>query len=366
MTMTAPLKRDMIGPDATPVAPAVGRAVAAERPTIIILNKQELLGEALQRVPAYRALRFAFPDHRIVCLAQGPSAFATSLAPIRHLFMDDTVPDSIKSGTPMELRRLARNFGPLDIVMDLRSNLRLIASWLAFYPAAPRYVANGSLLTTRKGVRGFAEVRPQSHAERYHRMAEIVAGRRLPFDPGLPVLPEADAIARRLLPDGARYFGFAGIPHTANKAWPRERLAPIAGHVRDLGLTPVVLLGKDESEERDWYAANLPGAIIISLADAGGDAGLLVWILHAAAGRLAGALSSENGLGHLVACTGVPLITLAGPTNPIRWRPLTRFWWPVRAQDFGGDKMADIPVDAVAATVTAMIRSREGRAARYA
>jgi ADP-heptose:LPS heptosyltransferase len=359
--MTAALKRQELGTDAAVAAlpQDAAMAEAGARPTVIVLNKQELLGEALQRIPAYRALRLAFPEHRIVCLAQGPTAFADAFASVRGLFMDETVPASIRSGNPLVLRRLAQSFGRIDVVIDFRSNLRLVASWFAFYPVARRYIANGAGLTTRKGVRGFAEVRPQSHAERYHRMVEIVAGRRLPFDPGLPVLPEAEALARRLLPDGGRYFGFAGSPKGSFKSWPRERLVPVAAHVRQLGLTPVVLLGKDETSERDWYAANIPGAVIIDLADAGGDPNFLVWVLHAAAGRLAGCLANENGLGHLVASTGVPLVTLAGPTNPIRWRPLTRSWWPVRAQDFGSEKMADIPVAAVEEAVTAMIGSRE-------
>jgi ADP-heptose:LPS heptosyltransferase len=363
--MTAALKREMLDAQAVAAAtpPAAAVSATAMQPTVIVLNKQELLGEALQRIPAYRALRHAFPGHRIVCLAQGPTVFTGPLARVRPLFMDETVPDALSSGNPATLRRLARSFGPLDVVIDLRSNLRLVGSWFAFYPVAPRYIANGPGLTTRKGTGGVMEMRAPSHAERYHRMAELVARRRLPFDPSLPVMPAAAKVVARLLPAGGRYFGFATGPRDSFKAWPRDRLAAVAGHVRALGLTPVVLLGRDESVERDWYAANVPAAIILDLTTADGDADFLFWIIHAAAGRLEGCLANENGLGHLVACAGMPLITLAGPTNPVRWRPLTRSWWPVRAQEFGGEGMSDIPVAAVERTISAMIGSRLAGAA---
>jgi ADP-heptose:LPS heptosyltransferase len=366
--MTAALKREVLDAQAA-VAAAPAAAVLPEittQPTVIVLNKQELLGEALQRIPAYRALRYAFPGHRIVCLAQGPTAFTGPLARVRPLFMDDTIPRSLKSGNPIALRRLAQSFGPLDIVIDLRSNLRLVGSWFAFYPVARRYIANGAGLTTRKGTGGVMEMRPPSHAERYHRMVELVARRRLPFDPSLPEMPAAAEVAARLLPPGRRYFGFATGPQASFKAWPRDRLVPVVEHVRALGLTPVVFLGQDESVERDWYAANMPAAIILDLTTANGDGDFLFWILHAAASRLEGCLANENGLGHLVACAGIPLVTLAGPTNPVRWRPLTRSWWPVRAQEFGGDGMADIPVAGVERTISAMIGSRLAGAARTA
>jgi ADP-heptose:LPS heptosyltransferase len=361
MGMTAPLKLESLDARMATSAAAPTAAIPAEvapRPTVIVLNKQELLGEALQRIPAYRALRYAFPGHRIVSLSQGPTAFVGPLAPIRPLFMDDSLPDCLTSGNPLTLRRLARTFGPLDVVIDLRSNLRLIGSWLAFYPVAPRYIANGAGLTMRKGTGGVLEMRAPSHAERYHRMVELVARRRLPFDPSLPEMAPAVEAAARVLPPGRRYFGLATGPQESSKVWPRDRLLPVAAHLRALGLTPVILLGRDESVERDWYAANLPDAIILDRTTASDDGDFLFWVLHAAAGRLEGCLANENGLGHLVASAGTPLITLAGPTNPARWRPLTRSWWPLCAQEFGGDKMTDIPVSAVEKAISALVGSR--------
>jgi ADP-heptose:LPS heptosyltransferase len=161
------------------------------------------------------------------------------------------------------------------------------------------------------------------------------------------------------LPQGERYFGIAAGPMTSKKSWPRQGYIALAAQIRALGLRPVFLLGTDEVEQRGWFERNVPGAIVIDLQAARGDAMYLFWLLHACAGRLAGCVANESGLGHLVATRGIPLLTLAGPTNAPRWKPLTSAWWLLRAQDFGSNDVAAIPVEAVEEAIGAMVRWNE-------
>jgi ADP-heptose:LPS heptosyltransferase len=331
----------------------------AERPTVIILNKQELLGEALQRVPAYRALRLAFPGHRIVCLSRYDSQFAKGLAAVARLFLDDCLTYQPIDGLPSRVRELARSFGPLDVVIDIRSNLRVLGSALALYFAAPRYIANGVGFFIRKGVRLGVEKRGYSHAERYHRMVEIAAGRSLPFDGGLPVQPREDVVAHEVLPDGGAYFGIATGPIGSVKTWPLDGYVQVAAEIRERGLRPVVLLGRDEAEQRPWFERNVPDAVIVDAQLARAHDCDLLWLLHAAAGRLIGCVANENGLGHLVAARGVPLLTLAGETNARRWKPLTPVWRVIDAGDFDASrKIGAIPPEAVAQAIGEMVASR--------
>ncbi len=330
-----------------------------DRPTVIVLNKQELLGEALQRVPAYRALRQAFPGHRIVCLSRYDSQFANGLAAVAPLFLDDYLTYQPIDGRPSRVRKLARSFGPLDVVIDTRSNLRVLGSALAFYFAAPRYIANGVGFFLRKGVRLGVEKRGYSHAERYHRMVEIVAGRRLPFDGGLPTQPKEDAHARRILPNTAAYFGIATGPLGSVKTWPLEGYVKVAASIRQRGLRPVVLLGRDETDQRPWFEQNMPDAVIIDAQVARAHDCDLLWLLQAAAGRLVGCVANENGLGHLVATRGIPLLTLAGETNARRWKPLTPYWRLINAGEFHASrKISAIPPEAVAQAIAEMVASR--------
>ena len=71
-------------------------------------------------------------------------------------------------------------------------------------------------------------------------------------------------------------------------------------------------------------------------------------------------VATEAGLGHLVATRGIPLVTLAGPTDPVVWRPVTPLWWLVRAQDFGSDRMEAIPVEAVTRALADALRWEAG------
>jgi ADP-heptose:LPS heptosyltransferase len=330
-----------------------------DRPTVIILNKQELLGEALQRVPAYRALRHAFPDHRIVCISRYDSQFANALSALGRLLLDDCLTYQPIDESPSRLRRLARSLGPLDVVIDTRSNAHLVNSVLALYFVAPRYVANCSGFFIRKGVRLGLEMRGYSHAERYHRIAEMVAGRRLPFDGRIDAQPHEDIHARQILPDGASYFGIATGPIGSFKTWPPEGYLKVAACIRERGLRPVVLLGKDESDQRGWFERNVPDAIVVDQQVARARGCDLLWLLHAAAGRLIGCVANENGLGHLVATRGIPLLTLAGETNARRWKPLTPFWRVINAEDFDASRrIGAIPPEAVANAVAEMIAWR--------
>lgn len=327
-----------------------------QRWTILVLEKQLLLGDALQHVPAYRALRFAFPDRRIVSLSRRESTFNTSLAPIRHLFVDEAATDQPIDEPVSRQRSLADGFGPLELVLDFRSSTRAMTSFFAFAGKAKRYIANAPGYVLRKGLAFGVETRPASNAERSHRLVEIAAGCNLPFDSSIPALASADAQAAAILPGGARYFGIATGPVGSVKSWPRDRHVAVASAIRALGYKPVILLGTHEADQRAWYEQNIPDATIVDVRVAGGDGAYHLWLLHSVAARLAGCVANENGLGHLVASRGIPLLTLAGPTNPFRWRPLTPQWWVRRAQEFGSDSLAAIPAEAVSETIALMAR----------
>ena len=344
------LKDRKVAVTASPV-----RASRSSRPVLLLLEKVLLLGDAILRVPAYRALRNAFPKHRIVGLSPHQSAFKSVLSQVSHLFMDDWQVDPAILGGRKQQREFARAFGPVDIVLDFRANPRSLASFAAFAPVARRYAANGVGFFLRKGIPLGLEARPPYHAARFHRLAELIAGRRLPYDFTLPHLPEAEAQASRLLPKSQRYFGIAGGPDTKAKTWPRDRQIVVADKMKSLGLRPVILLGVEESDQREWYAQNIPDALVVDLKSAKGDPAYLFWLLQSVAGRLTGCVASENGLGHLVATRGIPLLTLAGPTNPIVWRPVTPLWWLLRAQDYGMDAVWAIPPSAINETITQMV-----------
>jgi ADP-heptose:LPS heptosyltransferase len=63
--------------------------------------------------------------------------------------------------------------------------------------------------------------------------------------------------------------------------------------------------------------------------------------------QLRAAVSNDSGTGHLFAVGGVPVVILYGVTAPKKFQPMTYRLTIIRAQDFGGREMRDIPIEAV-------------------
>jgi ADP-heptose:LPS heptosyltransferase len=339
-------------------------AAQCNQQAIVILQRDERLGDAITHLPAYYALRHAYPRHRIVGLFARETVLQTSLARVGPMFFDE-----IHVGLPLDVesRILARRLdqiGNVDVVLDFRANRRAVYGFVGARGRARHFLGNVSGYALRFGVPGLAERRPAQNIRRYHRMVEIVAGRELPYDYRLPPCAAAEEQAAALLPAGRRYVGLAMSAPGSGKEWPLERFVAVATGIAKLGLCPVFLLGPRESSMRERIRAAMAEALVIDLAAAGNDAGYLPWLFLAAADRLTAIVAVESGIGHLVATRDIPVLTLAGPTNVRRWRPVTPFWWLVRAQDFGSSKMEAIPLEAVRHALADMLRFAEARVQR--
>ncbi len=335
-----------------------------EQPAIVILQRYEALGDAITHLPAYYALRHAYPQHRVVGLFARETVFQSSLSLVRPLVFDE-----IRCGVPLDhgSRELAEHIdsvAAVDTVLDFRANRRALWGFIGSYGRTPRFLANVAGYALRFGIAGFAERRPAENIRRYHRMVEIVAGRQLPYDYRLPQLRAAQERAAALLPAGPRYFGLATSGPGTAKEWPLDRFVAVSTYLVERGLHPVFLLGPLESGLRDTIGTAVPEATFIDMAAAGNDATYLPWLFLAAADRLTGIVATEGGIGHLVATRDIPVLTLAGPTNVRRWKPVTPFWWLVRAQDFGASAMDAIPVEAVQRAIADMLRWADSQAQR--
>jgi ADP-heptose:LPS heptosyltransferase len=155
------------------------------------------------------------------------------------------------------------------------------------------------------------------------------------------------------LPDGRRYVGIAHGSREARKNWPLSRFCEVAAALLAQGLTPVFFLGPMEQAPATEIEAAVPGAVVITgqgLASRDLDG------LIAQGQRLTLLLANDNGVGHLLGAAGVPVVSLFGPTDPARWRPIAPANHVVRAQDFGGEDLTAIPASAVIEAVLAMAR----------
>ena len=105
----------------------------------------------------------------------------------------------------------------------------------------------------------------------------------------------------------------SGSPH---KCWPVERYLQLARRLGELGARPRIVLGEVEAET--WPAAQIDAFAaagelhrptdLLGLLDSFRGAGVFV--------------GNDSGPGHLAGILGIPTVSLFGPTDPARWRPL--------------------------------------------
>jgi ADP-heptose:LPS heptosyltransferase len=242
---------------------------------------------------------------------------------------------------PWRLKKLP----PFGLVFDSRSRgltvlyARLLLSHRGFYTCLPGY-----LFTDGKKPAGG---RPRGVAQRMLTLIEMATGRPADWRGSMHVSrPAADAAAARL-PAGPRYVGLAPGSREGRKNWPLGSFVALARALEARGHTPVMLIGPQEREALAVFRAGVPNALFPEAEPL--DPALGVKRLEfavALAHRLAAAIANDSGIGHLLGAVGTPLVSLFGPSDPLRWAPFTERGVVVRAQEFGGTEMSAIPVDA--------------------
>ncbi len=181
-------------------------------------------------------------------------------------------------------------------------------------------------------------------------LLELASGKEFPSPQTLDLdlgQDLADAAAG-LLPDGPVYIGFAPGSGGPPKCWPLENFISLAQRQAAQGRVPVFLLGPKEPGWQDQIKTAVPEALF-PLQDEGVQAayGFSPMLTIAISKRFAAAVSNDSGAGHMFAVGGRPVVILYGVTAPKKFQPMTDKLTIVRAQDFGGPEMRNIPVESV-------------------
>ena len=277
-----------------------------EAPARIGVIKPCCIGDCVMTLPTLDSLAAAFPAAELRVYV-GPHSRAVFEQ--RDRWELQTIPDRI---TPAAATRLAITVRQdrLDLVVVLERSRLLRAA-----------------LDTLAGARvaAVAIVRPEV---RHESVAYLDVLRALAIEPSVtaPALtptPQEVETARQLLarwprpvilhPGGAENPG-ATMP---DKRWPADRYAALARSLEADG-HPVVFSGGPGDREvvgRIIAAAgllpdrSLAGRVDLALAPA----------VVAQAGLFVG---GDTGMSHIAAAAGAPVVTIFGPTNPRRYRPL--------------------------------------------
>jgi ADP-heptose:LPS heptosyltransferase len=244
-------------------------------------------------VPALRALRATYREHRLVLAA--PAA----IAPLAQL--SGSVDDVVDAGPLQPLPRALRR---ADVAVNLHG--KGPQSHRVLHAAEPRRLI------------AFAS---EGHGGPAHRDDEHEVARwcRLLEESGIPANPDALDLPHPPWPGPAGTAG-ATVIHpgaaSASRRWPAERWAQVARAERALGHR-VVLTGTKEERPVAEDIAQLAGLPPLAVLAGATDLRLLAAIV-ASAERV---LSADTGIAHLAIAFGTPSVTLFGPTPPALWGP---------------------------------------------
>ncbi len=313
--------------------------------TICVYVGLDAFGDGLMKLPFLRALRRAFPRARVTWLAgKGRSAFAHDLAPLAAGLIDEVVEDAGIGSRPGEVFSRPLPGRRFDLLIDTQR--RVLTTLIT------RRIAHGQFIS---GAAGFllSDVKPKlpyrKPAAMVRQMLDLVAvASGKPAEPDAPLALDAaiERAAAEILPPGPVYVGLAPGAGGREKCWPLAKYIALASELALDGAVPVFILGPNEAE---WIAPCrvVAGAVLPLQLAAGRGIATTPMLTIALARRMQAAVANDSGGGHMLAAGDVPLVSLFGPTSPEKFAPLCKRLAVLRAQDFGGDDMNRIPVDAV-------------------
>jgi ADP-heptose:LPS heptosyltransferase len=310
--------------------------------SILVYVGLDLVGDGLLKLPFVRALRANWPQARIVwCAGKGPSVYAASLAPLVTGLIDETIENAGFGSrwTDAFARPLAgRHF---DLVVDTQ---RRFSTSLAARRVRHRVFVSGAAGWLLADAKPRDRAKPKSLNAQLAQLIDAAGGDCAIATPKLALAPAVVDAARALLPEGPVYVALAPGAGGRHKCWPFDNYLELGRRLG--GRVPVYLLGPGESAWVDSCRA-VPGALL-PLQDAaarGLDASPALTI--ALAQRCAAGVANDSGGGHMLAAGDTALVSLFGPTDPAKFAPAARAPTILRAQDFGGESMDAIPLDAV-------------------
>ncbi len=297
-----------------------------------------------------RALRHACPAAELIWVAgRGSTAYAHALAPLTGGLLDRTIE---RGGIGRGLRAA---LGParVDLFIDTQSH---VGTTLALRLLRPRRFISQAAdfwLSDARPPRAYRK--PRRLIRRLLDLLELATGRPAMPDGATTAPPAAVELAAQLLPPGPRYIAQAVGAGGRHKAWPAEHHVALAGALTDQGHTPVMIVGPAEADLLAPLQAALPTARFPLQAAAAAGHAVGPELTIALGARCAAAVAGDCGGGHMLAASGAPLLSLFGPTDPEKFAPWGSSVRLLRAQDWGGADMAQIPVSAVVAQLAPLL-----------
>lgn len=306
--------------------------------TILVYVGEDLLGDAILKLPFVYALRHQFPKVHITWFAgAGNSMYATQLQDlIAHKI------DAIQHDLRLVEHRPSSLFPNqhFDLIIDTQRDISI--TW-----RLKRLPHTHFLSRTWRGI--FSTLKPPSGTGHLlNRLFSLVSpitdlNKAPPFGLDLPSIYQEKWASYFSSPHP--YIGLAPGAGNRERCWPLDSFITLVKIYEGTFLTPVFILGPNEKEWEMSLRHQFPQALFPlqdhpeALSSPLYTTGLGYY--------LKGAIVNDAGVAHLLGMSPTHLISLFGPTPSHKSHPHTSRLTLIRAQDFGGRRMRHIPVEAV-------------------
>jgi ADP-heptose:LPS heptosyltransferase len=318
--------------------------------SILIFSHGELIGDGMMKLPFINALSTAFPNAEITWLAgRHPTIFASVLAPlvhgkihhiINHTKLGDSIGDIVfrrwKAVLPRDSYDIIINTDqhilPTFMLKTIPHGMFISASlkWIMSDQKPPR--ANGQTYYKK----------PVLLLD--HLMDILTAATQRNNDPIFYVdIPQPMLeLAQSLLRQGRNILLAPGAGGRF-KCWPLQNFIDLGNRLIADGFNVGYILGPAETEWQSQLAAGVKTASFPLQETT--EKSVFVTIALARLADLS--IANDGGVGHILASSDSPIISMWGPTDPYKSKPNGNGVHVIYARDYGSPLMETLTVDII-------------------
>lgn len=318
--------------------------------SVLIFSHGELIGDGMMKLPFINALSTAFPDAEITWLTgHHPTIFASALAPlvqgkihhiINHTKLGDAIGDALfrrwKSALPGKSYDIVINTDqhPLPTMM-----LKTIPHGM-FISASMKW-----LLSDQKPPLTNGQTCYKKPVLLLNRLMDLLtAATQKKIEPIFHVdIPKTIlSLAKKLLPKGKNILLAPGAGERF-KCWPLQNFIDLGNRLIADGISVGYILGPAETEWQQQLADGVKTAFFPLQETA--EKSVFVTIALARLADLS--IANDGGVGHILASSDSPIISMWGPTDPYKSTPNGKGVHVMYARDYGEAKMETLTVDLI-------------------
>ena len=329
--------------------------------SVLIFSHGELIGDGMMKLPFINALKIAFPDAEITWLSgRHHTIFASALAPlvqgkihhiVNHTKLGDSIGDVLFHRWKAVLPR-----GSYDIIINTDQHL-LATLMLKRIPHGMFISASLKwLLSDRKVPLGNGQIyyeKPVLLLDRLMNLLDAATQKKIEPIFLIDIPKNILSLAKKLLPKGKNILLAPGAGGRF-KCWSLQNFIDLGNRLVANDINIGYILGPAETEWHAQLAAGVKTAFFPLQETT--EKSVFVTIALARLADLT--IANDGGVGHILASSDSPMISMWGPTDPYKSTPNGKGVHVMYARDFGEAKMETLTVDLIYTQALKMLESR--------